>query len=84
MIKMIYSVKDVKSGFGPLMAFDNDPVATRAFAASVNDPSSLMCFMAKDFALYCLGSYDDDIGNLNSTDTPALICEAIDVKKESD
>ena len=82
MIKSIYSVRDVKSGYGPLMMFDNDAIAMRAFSMSVNDNDSLMCHAPGDFNLYCVGNFDDDSGVVAyRQDDPRYVCAAVDVKE---
>jgi hypothetical protein len=77
MIKNVYSVRDCKSGFGPLMLQDNDAVAMRAFSVTVRQADSLMHWCAPDYALYCVGSFDDDTGLFHSLEVPKHICDAV-------
>lgn len=82
MIKTVYSVRDVKSGFGPLMMFDNDAVAMRSFSISVKQPDALMHWTAADFSLYAVGTFCDDSGRIEPFDVPTHICDAVDFVKE--
>ena len=77
MIKNVYSVRDCKSGFGPLMLQDNDAVAMRSFSVTVRQADSLMHWCAPDYALYCVGSFDDDTGLFHSLEVPKHICDAV-------
>lgn len=82
MVKTIYSVRDAKSGYGPLMMFDNDAIAMRAFSMSVNDKNSLMYHAPGDFYLYSVGSFDDSSGVVSSVaEEPRHVCAAVDVKE---
>ena len=82
MIKYIYSVRDVKTGYGPLMIFDNDPVAVRSFGVTVNQPDSLIHWCAADYQLYCVGTFDDDTGCiLVEPDMPRHVADAPDLLK---
>lgn len=86
MIKYIYSVRDVKTGYGPLMLFDNDAVAMRAFAVSVGQTDSLMHWCPADYQLFCVGAFDDTTGALHTDpDMPRHVCDAVDfVVKDGD
>lgn len=77
MIKNVYSVRDCKSGFGPLMLQDNDAVAMRAFSVTVRQADSMMHWCAPDYALYSVGSFDDDTGLFHSLEVPKHICDAV-------
>lgn len=77
MIKNVYSVRDCKSGFGPLMLQDNDAVAMRAFSVTVRQADSMMHWCAPDYALFCVGSFDDDTGSFHSLEVPKHICDAV-------
>lgn len=57
--------------------------ATRSFAIEVNrNEQSAIAFAPQDFSLYRIGSFDDQTGNL-IPETPALIIEAVKVRKEN-
>lgn len=83
MIKEVYSVRDRKSGYGPLMLADNEAIAVRNFSVSVQQTDSLMHWCAADYSLYRTGTFDDEQGILTAELTPQFIVEAIDfVEKE--
>lgn len=79
MVKNVYSVRDVKTGFGPLLVMDNDAVALRSFSISCQQTDSLMHWCPADYALYAVGSFDDDSGILMPLDVPHHIADAIAV-----
>ncbi|AVA31640.1 VP5 [Gokushovirus MK-2017] len=80
MIQNVYSVRDVKTGFGPLMILQNDAVALRSFEVSCRQSDSLMHWCAADYSLFCIGSFDDESGQLNPLDVPRHIADASAVK----
>lgn len=83
MIKNVYSVRDVKTGFGPLMVMDNDAVALRSFSISCQQTDSMMHWCAADYALYCLGDFDDESGALTCEAVPRLIAEAVSLLEKT-
>lgn len=84
MIKTVYSVRDVKSGYGPLMLFDNDPIAMRSFTVSVRQTDSLMHWCAPDYALYAVARFDDETGSAEPFPAPVHVCDAVDVLDRGD
>lgn len=60
-----YSIYDRKGLFYATPWFVvNDATAHRAFADLVNDPQSTVSRHPSDYVLFCVGSYDDDKGQL--------------------
>lgn len=56
----IYSVFDSKAqAYGQPFHAPNDAVALRMFGGAVNDPGTQLNQYPEDFALYCLGAWDD-------------------------
>lgn len=63
----LYSIKDVKSGFLSVSPFKNDELAKRAYLNLLNDPHPNQVSMnPEDFELWCVGSFDQDSGIINS------------------
>lgn len=65
MIKNIYALKDVKSGFLDSFNAVSDNLAVRSIATALSNmaanPTDLFNF-PEDFELWCLGSVDTDTG----------------------
>lgn len=81
-IKRIYSCKDVRLDvFNQPMFCMGDEDAKRAFGALVTDPTSLVYKCAEDFALYCLGEYDDFTGVITKEEIPLLVDSAINIRR---
>ena len=74
----IYSIKDLKSGFGkPYYAVDNG-LAVREFSRSCNcEPSFNKELLVKDLELYYIGDFDDTNGHITPVD-PVMLCRGID------
>lgn len=64
----VYAVKDLKSTFMSPTFDVNDQTAIRNFKFAVNNPESLMNFAVKDFALYRIGCYDTETGDITGYD----------------
>lgn len=63
----IYTLKDVKSGYGSPMVFKNDELAIRAYKNMLSDKTpNLVTMNPEDFELWCLGYYDQDSGIIKS------------------
>lgn len=57
-------------------------VAVRTFAEAANTPDHQVCKHAEDFALFLLGTWDDETGLFQLTATPTHVAEALQLKKE--
>lgn len=81
----LFTVKDVKAGrFTGVVMFPNRQVALRAFSTAVNDKSSqsLLSQYPEDAQIFCVGTFDDESGEL--IQTSEFVCNALDlVKKET-
>lgn len=81
----LFSVKDTKAGrFTGVVMFPNRQVARRAFTTAVNDKASqsLLSQYPEDAQIFCVGTFDDESGEL--VQTSEFVCNALDlVKKES-
>lgn len=81
MIYGIYAVRDVKSAFMPCINDTCDAAAIRNFEKGVSNDTFVMQHPT-DFALYKIGTYDVDTGEITAC-TPTLLCDAAQfVRKE--
>lgn len=65
MIKLLYSIKDVKSGlFTGLMPSINDNTICRDAAILANDKNTVYGQYPGDFDLYCIGELNDQTGDI--------------------
>lgn len=72
----IYAVLDRKAGtFARPFTIQNDQMAMRAFMAAKQDVASEMSKYPEDFALYALGTFDDDTGALSQPVPPTALSE---------
>lgn len=73
-----YSIKDIKSQlFSPPHFTTSDGVAIRDFSTVCEDPQTKLNKFPEDFALYHMGHFDVETGELNKT-TPKSISNATD------
>ena len=80
MISNIYAIKDTKVGFLQIFISSNDYTALRDFSNVVNTDGTLIYSNYEDFELYCLGTYNQENGEISSD--VKFIASAISVKKE--
>lgn len=71
----IYSIRDVHTGFMSPTVDSNDAAATRNFAHAVGNSASLMNSHPKDYALYHIGEFDSETGELIPC-MPELVIDA--------
>lgn len=64
MIYNIYAIRDLKTGFMSLTLDQNDPSAMRNFKHACMNTQSLFFTHPEDYALYCLGEFDTDEGQI--------------------
>lgn len=74
----LYSVRDKKSGFWAPRIEINEAVAVRNFSQMVNAGDTVINFSPNDFDLYCVGSFDDQKGLLESQ-VPEFVYSASDL-----
>ncbi len=77
----LYSIRDVKSGFMTPVVEENDAVALRNFSHAVQNSDSVLFTHFKDFALYKVGMFDNETGELIPLDLVQLVGEAYDCLK---
>lgn len=77
----LYAVKDAKTTFMPCTVDYNDASAIRNFEHAVQVPDSLMRSHSNDYALFKVGMFDNENGEITSSFAPILLCDASAVLK---
>ena len=73
----IYSVFDKKAvSFSPLFIAQNDEVAKRMVSVSLLD-DTMLSHSPSDFALYHLGEFDTNTGNVSGISPVNIVCEVL-------
>lgn len=79
-MKCVYSVHDLKSGYGHPHLANNNPDAIRQFTMAIqNDPNSLYKKFPADFVLVKIGEFDPSTGAIIPLDRPEIVCQATDL-----
>lgn len=78
MVLGVYAIHDAKVGFLTPTVEQNERVAIRNFCHAVVNSQSILSSFAKDFALYRIGTYDNDTGAIVSDPLPVHVYEAVD------
>lgn len=73
----IYAMKDAKTTFMPVQVDLNDDSARRNFAYAVNQPDSMLSAYPNDYALFKLGEFDNESGEI--TPCCVQICDAAQI-----
>lgn len=82
MLMQVCSVRDSKTEvFSHPMFFVTRGVAIRSFHDEVNRAGSDLEKHAEDFAMFCLGIFDDQKGSFTCLPQPEQIALALDCKK---
>lgn len=77
----VYSVRDAKGEvFNTPFFQKTHGEAERSFRQLVTDEKSMVNKYPEDFDLYHLGTYDDQLGTIQSLDTPLHMLKAINVQ----
>lgn len=69
---MLYSIRDLKTGFLPPFTDKNDETAIRGFVYALNKPGTLEYSNIQDYDLFKVGQFDSETGYLEPI-TPDLI-----------
>ena len=84
MIKQVYAIFDLKSGYymSDLITLDNDNVAKRWFDSYLhtikdNNPNAPLVMYPSDFELRALGTFDLYDAITSVYDSPRPVCKAI-------
>lgn len=75
---LIYSIKDVKSGFTSIFPRANDELANRDFYGAVNGETNQLNLFPEDFELWRIAEFNPDSGEIKSD--LKFITNAISVK----
>lgn len=78
----IYSIKDELVRFNQLFCMTSDDEAKRTFGLLANDPNSEISKSPADYALYRLGTFNNETGKVTGLDLPVMIVRANSLKKE--
>ena len=78
MIFPLYSIRDVRTGFMQPTLDQNSASASRNFEHAVLQPSSLMNSHPKDYALYHVGDFNQETGEIIPC-MPELIIDAYSI-----
>ena len=78
----IFSVRDIKVGFGIPYVEQTDASAIRGFSYTVNAREGVMNFSPKDYDLYKVGEFDTDKGVIIAAKLPTLMVSGTDVFNE--
>lgn len=69
-----FAVRDIKaSGFAHPFFATTEGLARRSFADWCNDPNTPLSRHPEDYQLFQVGYFDDETGQLTSTNTPELL-----------
>lgn len=83
MIKNIYCVFDSKTKlFGNPFTSIRQESAVRDFGYAANQKDNEICRYASDYALYFIGTFDDESGKCETLDQPQHIVSAFQLKSE--
>ncbi len=76
MIKKMYSLYDVKSEFyGAPVLFHGDEDAKRGFQGIFQNPGSMFATYPEDYRIFCIGSFNDNSGEVVAEQPTRLVCE---------
>ena len=79
MIKFAYCIVDRKAGlYNNPVFYLRDGQAVRDFQTLCSDRQTMIGRYPEDFVLYCIGTFDDELGKLMSLDTPSVIAHGCD------
>lgn len=77
----LYSILDVKANmYGPIISFENDMTAIRAFSEMLisGDKNSMLALYPTDYLLFCVGSFDQKTGIVNSVPAPQHVVSGME------
>lgn len=72
----IYAIEDAKTTFMPPTIDFNNVSAMRNFEHAVRQPDSIMRSHPSDFALFRVGTFDNENGKIIPERSPVLVCDA--------
>lgn len=74
----VYSIRDVKAGFGQPQLSLNEATMIRQFGYQINTAESILKYAPADYALYRIGEFDTDSGSFKSI-IPEFVINGTDV-----
>ena len=78
----LYAIKDAKAEvFADIFQLPNNAIALRKFSEACTDEKSELHKYPEDFALYLIGSYDNETGHLSAPEQPIEIDRAVNYVK---
>lgn len=81
MRKHIFAIRDYKVGYTNLIVEENEDVAIRNLKVALRNPDTLFHNEPKDFALFRLGSYNTETGDIIPNE-PILVAEVYNLISE--
>ncbi len=81
MLKYVYAIRDYKIGYTNLVVEDNEDVAIRSLKQALRSPDTLFHNEPKDFALFRLGTYNTETGDIIPNE-PILVAEVYNLISE--
>lgn len=76
----LFSIRDTKAeAFNRPFTSQNPAMAMREIQTAVNQSDNPMKTYAEDFALYLVGEFDEQTGNLTGMMEPHHICSILDL-----
>lgn len=69
----LYTIEDKINGFMSINTDVNDPSAVRNFSLAVSQSGSVINHSPSDFALYKVGEFDTESGNIDTIIPPKFI-----------
>lgn len=78
MVLQVVAIRDSKVGFLTPAFEQNEETAIRNFSHAVVNSDSILLSYCKDFALYRIGTYDNDSGLITPEPIPVHLYEAAD------
>jgi len=83
MIYQVFSVRDSKAAAYALPFFlPRMEIALRSFRDAVKNPEHDMHRHPEDYALYCIGEYDDATGQMSAVE-PVLVAQALEAPEQA-
>lgn len=81
MLKFVYAIRDYKVGYTNLVVEENEAVAVRNLKLALRNPDTLFYNEPKDFALFRLGTYNTETGDIVPNE-PILVAEVYNLLSE--
>lgn len=80
----VYAIKDIKTGYVEPQFFLNDEVAARWFKFAISKPGTLELANVQDFQMFRIGTYDNDLGVIDSEEHKLILDGSSLLRGEND